>query len=110
MKRADPVRIADILGAAQLISSFLHGVSHAKFMDNDEKKGAVVYQLIIIGQAANGLSNEFRSTHSSLPWKRIIGMRNIATHAYFDVNYEIVWKAARERVPELARYLRAIKI
>lgn len=98
----------DILNMAEAIATSLHKVSRAKFDANVEKKGYIVYLLIIIGEAASKLDEEFREAHPAIPWKSIIGMRNIAAHQYWEVNYDIVWKAAHDRVPELARYLRSI--
>ncbi|MBF2084375.1 DUF86 domain-containing protein [Thermoleptolyngbya sp. C42_A2020_037] len=31
------------------------------------------------------------------PWSEIIGMRNRVVHAYFDVNFNIVWNRGVER-------------
>ena len=38
----------------------------------------------------------------------IAGFRNIAVHAYFAVDWGIVWVAATEEVPELARQVQGI--
>ena len=98
----------DIVDCAEAIATSLRHVSRAKFDANPEKKGFIVYQLILIGEAASKLSSKFRKEHPAIPWNRIIGMRNIATHQYWEVDYDIVWKAVHDRVPELARYLRAL--
>ncbi|MES2273405.1 MAG: HepT-like ribonuclease domain-containing protein [Chlamydiota bacterium] len=34
-----------------------------------------------------------------LPWKQLIGMRNRLIHAYFDVDHEIIWTTARNKLP-----------
>jgi uncharacterized protein with HEPN domain len=63
--------------------------------------------LAIIGEAANRLSEELRLAHPEVPWRRIIGQRNILVHVYDHLNLERVWEAI-EAVPELARRIRAI--
>jgi uncharacterized protein with HEPN domain len=41
--------------------------------------------------------------HSEIEWEDIIGFRNIAVHAYFAVEWSIVWVAATQEVPDLKR-------
>jgi uncharacterized protein with HEPN domain len=58
---------------------------------------------MIIGEAASRLSKEFRDQHPEIEWEDIIGFRNIAVHAYFAVEWSIVWVAATQEAPELKR-------
>lgn len=51
----------------------------------------IVHHLEIIGEAARGLSEEFRFRHSQVPWSRIIGMRNILVHHYFNLDSVLIW-------------------
>jgi uncharacterized protein with HEPN domain len=43
----------------------------------------------------------FREEHPVVEWRDVVGFRNIAVHAYFAVNWEIVWVTATEDVPML---------
>ncbi|WP_082058439.1 MULTISPECIES: HepT-like ribonuclease domain-containing protein [Acidithrix] len=43
-------------------------------------------QIGVIGEAVNGLSDEFRSERPEIPWRSIIGMCNILTHQYWDTS------------------------
>lgn len=51
-----------------------------------EKRDAVLFRLMTIGEAARSLSETFRSTHDDLPWRRMIGFRNVVVHEYFAVS------------------------
>lgn len=57
--------------------------------------------LEVIGEAAGHLTPEFRQQFAEIPWKDIIGFRNIAIHGYFRVDLNIVWEIAHRDVPEL---------
>lgn len=92
----------DILRAADFISSFLSGVSEDEWIENEQLQSAVTYQLIVIGEAAARVSAELRSRYPEVPWVDIVGFRNLAVHAYFAVNPNIVWTTARVDVPALA--------
>lgn len=54
---------------------------------------AVLWKLAIIGEAANRVSPELRDRHSDVPWRRIVGQRNILVHAYDRLDVEKVWQA-----------------
>jgi len=44
----------------------------------------------------------------ALPWRELAAMHNRIIHAYWDVNRDIVWKAATEEVPDLLPKLQAL--
>lgn len=56
-------------------------------LDTDRKLClSLVHLLEIIGEAAKGVSPEFRRKHPDLPWKKTAGLRDRLIHGYFDVN------------------------
>ena len=78
-------------------------------IDADEKlRMAVLYALIVIGEAASNISDDFKKKHSDIPWKKITGMRNRVAHGYFNVDSEIVWDAVTMNVPLLIEQLTKI--
>jgi uncharacterized protein with HEPN domain len=64
-------------------------------------RSAVLYQLVVIGEAAARLSAELRARYSSVPWQVVVGFRNVAVHAYFSIDWSIVWTTAASDVPNL---------
>ena len=80
----DQQSIQDIQQAAQEILSFTTGMNQASFAADRRTQAAVLYDIIVIGEAANRLSDDFCEQHFSIPWKNIIGMRNILAHQYDD--------------------------
>lgn len=55
--------------------------------------------LEIVGETAACLSPEFREHHPDLPWAATIGMRNRLVHAYYEINYDLIWKTLTEDLP-----------
>ena len=51
---------------------------------------AVCRNLEIIGEAANRLDRGFRAAHPAVPWRKIIGARNILIHGYEMVERDIL--------------------
>ncbi len=97
----DQQSIQDIWNAAQEILNFTAGMDYEALAADRRTQAAVLYEILIIGEAANRLSPEFRSQHSSIPWKDIIGMRNILAHQYDKVDTEVVWDVVHQDIPEL---------
>jgi len=97
----DSVRIKHVLDAAREAIEFVKDRSRQD-LDNDRKLNLALVRLLeIIGEAARGISQEFRRQHPNLPWKSIIGMRDRLIHGYFDVNLDVVWQTATEDLPGL---------
>jgi len=99
--KPDLVCIHHILDAAREILDFSDGKSRQD-LDVDRKLNlSLVHLLEIIGEAAVGISDEFRQKYPHVPWKEIIGMRNRLIHGYFDIDLDIVWKTVQEDIPPL---------
>jgi uncharacterized protein with HEPN domain len=62
---------------------------------------AVERAVEIIGKAARRVSDGFRSAHPEIPWKKIIGQRNVLGHEYGEVRHERMWVLATAEIPDL---------
>jgi uncharacterized protein with HEPN domain len=69
---------------------------------------AVIRNFEIVGEASNKLPKEFRVRYPSVPWKSIIGLRNILIHEYFGVDVSAVWENVKQKLPELRKQIEAI--
>lgn len=65
----------------------------------------VARQLSIIGEAANHLSDEFQKEHPAIPFRDIIGMRNIIIHEYAGVDAMFLWETYESDLPKLKEIL-----
>lgn len=78
----DNASLMDIVNAANRVLQFAEGLDKSALATNEEKQSAMLYQIIVIGEATKRLSLEFRNQHSEIPWKDIAGMRDILAHQY----------------------------
>lgn len=105
MFKNDSVRIRHILDAAREAISFSDNRSRTD-LDTDRKLNLSLVRLLeIIGEAARGISEEFRQNHPDLQWKKMVGMRDRLIHGYFDVNLDVVWETITEDLPCLVAQL-----
>lgn len=93
-------RLRDILEAITAIERHLHRGRSA--FDHDELlQGWFVRHLQIIGEAARAVPGDVRALAPEIEWPKIIGMRNVLVHGYFDIDVDIVWEAASRDAPAL---------
>lgn len=71
-------------------------------------RSAVVQKLGIIGEAAGRVSEDLTTRHPEVPWPQIVAFRNILMHAYFGIDWDVVWLAATHRCPILRGQIAAI--
>jgi uncharacterized protein with HEPN domain len=64
--------------------------------------------LQVIGEAARALSAGLRDAHPEIPWRDIIGMRQILVHHYFGIDLNAVWTAVEGHLPSLRQAITAI--
>jgi len=43
-----------------------------------------------------------------VPWRKIIGLRNLLAHGYWSIDAEELWDIARNKVPEFITELRPL--
>lgn len=110
MEKDKLAHIKLLLSAVQNIKDFIstNEGSTMEFSDfeNDRKtQSSVIMQLQVIGELVKKIPEELKS-NINLPWKKMIGLRDIIAHEYFSLDLEAVWKTATEDVPNLAREIK----
>lgn len=102
MRRRSELYLRDILARADIIQQSLHGQSLRDVLSDADKADALLHRLTIIGEAAANLPSELRARYPEVDWYAIIGFRNRVVHAYFALDWSIVWNTAIHDVPILA--------
>ncbi len=94
--------------AAEAITSHMQDMTAEEFFRSKVVQDAVQYELAVLGEAANAMSNAFVADHPDIPWRAITGMRHRVIHGYGSVDLDIVWDTATHNVIELLEKLRKI--
>ena len=71
-----------------------------------EKLDAICMQLITIGESLKSLDKitdkSLLSRYKQVDWKRAMGLRDIITHHYFDLNTEAIFDVCEKHMGKLA--------
>ncbi len=93
--------IQDILDSIQDVENFIQRLSFDAFKDDRKTINAVVRSIEIIGEASKKIPKSLRDLQPEIPWKKMAGMRDKLTHAYFGIDLEIIWKVASEEIKQI---------
>lgn len=98
--RSDRERFLDILEAIEKIERHIGRGKHA-FEKDEFFQVWVIHQLQIIGEAASRMPENTQEHYPEIPWGKMIGMRHILVHGYFEIDLEIVWSVIEKDLPSL---------
>lgn len=99
-----------ILRLIARIEQTTQGQTDEAFRASNDAVDAVAYRLAMIGEHCKRLPSEVRERHPHLPWRAMVGLRNIVAHAYDTVSPAIIWRTATEElgpIREMAQAERA---
>lgn len=106
--REPKLLLGDILDSAEKIKEYTKNLTFEEFLKDTRTVDAVIRNFEIIGEAARRLPQEFKESHSSINWTRIIGFRNRIVHDYFGIDYKIVWRINKNNIDKLIEDLAGI--
>ena len=84
MQRDDLVYVGHMLDQARKAREKIHGVERSDFDRDENLQMTLAYLIQTIGEAARRVSSSFQSTHSDVPWAKVVGMRHRIVHDQID--------------------------
>lgn len=102
MSRAKDPRVYrdDMRGAIHRIGQYTAAGERA-FRTDEKTQDGVIRQLAIIGEAARRVPTSLTRVYPEVPWRKIVGMRNILVHKYAETSVARVWATVVQDLPAL---------
>jgi uncharacterized protein with HEPN domain len=92
--------IMDMIQSMERIALYIEGHTYDSFEKNFMVVDAVARNFEIIGEAAKRIPIEMQQRYTQLPWEKMYQLRNIVSHAYFEVDYETIWQIASQQLKQ----------
>ena len=70
---------------------------------------ATLRNLELLGEAARHVPDEVRALAADIPWRRIVGVRNILIHGYLGIDNDIIWDIVKNEVAPLLMSLEKLE-
>lgn len=72
-----------------------------------------ILRIQVIGETIKSIDDktkgDFFSHYPEIPWKKIIGLRNIISHEYANIDYDIIWGVMTQHLHTLSTTIEKIK-
>lgn len=106
MSRDEAARLQDVLEAIERIRLYDGTVANGASVI--AVRDAILFRLVVIGEAVKDLSDESKEREPEIEWKGIAGMRDTLTHAYHRIDQGIVDEVVARRLEGLEQACRRL--
>lgn len=101
MTRQERDRLKDIKDAIVAIREHLAGAEQDPAQEDALLHDALLFQLVVIGEAVKHLAPETRNSSPDIPWANIAGLRDLIAHEYFRIDIDRVLQIVDRDLPSL---------
>lgn len=85
----------------QFLKNESEKIDFSEFIIDEVRKRAFVRSIEIIGEAVKQIPVGVKKKYPFVEWREIAGMRDVLIHAYFGIDYELVWDVVINEIPSL---------
>lgn len=68
---------------------------------------ACIMRIQVIGETIKAIDDKTQKTllinYPQIPWNKVVGLRNIISHEYANIDYEIIWVVINKHLPPLKK-------
>ena len=100
--------IKDIVASIDSINAYLAGFDERSFGADAKTVDAVARRFEVVGEASKRIPVNVRERYPEVPWREMARMRDLISHQYERVLYEVLWRTAQDDLPAARSKLLAL--
>ena len=104
----DEARLEHMMRAVGRIRAQLDGLDRTMLAEGDDRTELIIYNMQVLGEAANNVSDEMCVKHPEIDFKGWASMRHRLVHDYANIDLNIVWNAVCDDLPRLEKALKPV--
>ena len=104
----DEARLEHMMRAVGRIRAQLDGLDRTMLAEGDDRTELIIYNMQVLGEAANNVSEEMCVKHPEIDFKGWASMRHRLVHDYANIDLNIVWNAVCDDLPKLEKALKPV--
>lgn len=93
------------MDSCRAVETYSRGKALGDFAKDALLQDGIARRLFVIGEAAQGLSEDLKERVPSVDWKNIARLRDKLAHHYWSIEMEQVWEIVVKHIPPLRRAL-----
>lgn len=109
MSREWRLYVADMRACCARVAEYTAGLDREEFESRRMVYDATLRNLELLGEAARHVPEEARKLAPAVPWRRIVGVRNILIHGYLGIDNDVIWDIVSNEVAGLMRALEKLE-
>ena len=104
----DDSRVRHMLDAMERILSIAKGMSREQLGHHEDNTEKILFNMMVLGEAANNITREFAARNPSVAWKDIANVRHKIVHDYADIDFDTIWDILQNDIPEEYEKVKAV--
>ncbi len=97
--------IEDIYNDLTRVKEFTEGLTLDGFMADVRTQYAVCKALENMGEASKRIPESIRRKFPQVPFKQMAGLRDVVTHDYDGISYDMIWQVINQDLPSIEEHL-----
>src|SRR5438105_15962372 len=104
----DAAYLWNLVEAGRQIQEFTATITFNEYVLHPLLPSAIERQFEILGEEARKVSASFKSEHPEIPWRQMVGLRNILAHRYYATDQALIWQIIHEKLPPILDQIRSL--